>query len=35
MDACQGNKSKENAYNERFININSAFLIWKYNVIGT
>ena len=32
MDSCRGNWGKENVYNERFINVHSAFLIWKYEV---
>ena len=30
MDACRDNRSKENVYNERYINVHLAFLIWKY-----
>ena len=31
MDDCQDKRSKEkNVYKERFINLHSAFLIWKY-----
>ena len=29
MDACRHNRSKENVYNERFMNVYLAFLIWK------
>ena len=30
MDACWDNRSKENVYNERFMNVYPAFFIWKY-----
>ena len=30
MDACWEDRSKENVYNERFINVHLAFLIWKF-----
>ena len=32
MDACRDNGSKENVYKQKFMNVHSAFLIWKYKV---